>query len=284
MEVEAAVAGKTTKVVIGTTALLALTVFLYFAFSGAFTINPVIFRIGVSSVKWYGALIASAVYLSYRIISKRYAKIFSDDNFDYIFLVVLLFGLIGARIGFVIQNVGYFSENLSGLVKIYEGGLSIHGGIIGGILGLLLITRQFKMNFVKVSNIMSPEVLLSIAIGRFGNFFNQEIIGMPTNGIIKMFVQPTNRPLGFEDISFFHPVFLYESIILFALYLYLTSNSKRVENGGAAYLLVGYCITRICVEFFRIDYKPIFLAFDLAQLVSFGIIAITIATLTFRQK
>lgn len=278
------VAGKTARYTAIATALVALTVFLYFALPGQLTIDPVLFRIGTVSVKWYGALIALAVYLSYLIISKRYSRTFSDNNFDYIFLVVLFFGLIGARIGFVIQNIGYFSQNLSGLFKIYEGGLSIHGGIIGGILGLLVITKILKLSFIKVANIMSPEVLMSIAIGRFGNYFNQEIIGKPTNGIIKMFVNPAHRPPGLENNAFFHPVFLYESVILFALYLFLTSNTKRVENSGVVYLLIGYCIARICVEFFRIDYKPIFLIFDLAQLVSFGIIPITIITLTFRRK
>lgn len=280
----AAVAGKTARYIVATVLLLALVIFLYFAFSGTITINPTLLRIGKLSIRWYGALIAIAVYLSYFIISKRYSKTFSDNNFDYVFLVVLVSGLIGARIGFVIQNIGYFSENLSDLLKIYEGGLSIHGGIIGGVLGLLLITKLLKLNFVKVADVMSPEVLLSIAIGRFGNFFNQEIIGRPTNGIVKMFVEPLHRPLGFENISYFHPVFLYESILLFVLYFYLTKNIKRVQKGGIVYLLLGYSAIRVVVEFFRIDYKPIFLIFDLAQLVSFGIILITLITLTFRKK
>lgn len=276
--------GKSIKLTTVALILTGLLVFLYFAFSGTITVNPVLFKIGIVSVRWYGVLIASAVYLSYLIISKRYSKTFSDNSFDYIFLAVLFFGLIGARIGFVIQNIGYFSQNLSGLFKIYEGGLSIHGGIIGGVLGLLLITKILKLNFIKVANIMSPEVLMSIAIGRFGNYFNQEIIGKPTNGIIKMFVDSAHRPLGLEGNAFFHPVFLYESVILFILYFFLTSNAKRVESRGVVYLLIGYCLARISVEFFRIDYKPIFLIFDLAQLVSFGIIAITVITLTFRRK
>mgnify|MGYP001142333240 CR=1 FL=1 len=99
-----------------------------------------------------------------------------------------------------------------------------------------------------------------------------------------MFVDPSARPTGLENTSFYHPVFLYESLLLLAIYLYLIQDLDRIKKNGAIFLLIGYPLVRIIVEFFRIDYTPIFGPFDLAQLVSFGIIVITLTTLTFRQK
>lgn len=281
---EAAVAGKNLRLAAVILGLSGIAIFLYFAFSGTIQISPVLFVIGRLSIRWYGVLIAAAVYLSYLIISKRYARYYKDNNFELIFLVILFSGLIGARIGFVIQNSSYYSSHIADIFKIYQGGLSIHGAIIAGVIALAILSRVLHKNFFALANLISPEVILSIAIGRWGNFFNQEIIGQPTDNFIKMYVSPTARPAGFEGFSFFHPVFLYESLILFALYLFLISNPERVKKYGLIYLLIGYCVARIVVEFFRIDYKPIFAVLDLAQWVSFGIIIITIITLTLRRK
>lgn len=279
--------GKTLKNIFIILLVFFIVLFILFFIPGKIILSPVMIDLGILKIKWYGALIAISIYLSYLIISKRYNKIFIKDNFDYIFLIILVSGLTGARIGYAIQNLDYFATNPFDFFKIYQGGLSIHGGILGGMLGLWITTKKTKLSFISLANIISPEVLLSIAIGRFGNFFNREIIGQPTNSIIKMFVEPQYRPAGLEDISYYHPVFLYESVLLLILYFYITSNVERIKKNGLLYLLVGYSAVRIVVEFFRIDYKPIFLVFDLAQLVSLAIILIVllvILTLTFRKK
>lgn len=279
--------GKTLKNIFIILLIFFIVLFILFFIPGKIILSPVMIDLGILKIKWYGALIAISIYLSYLIISKRYNKIFIKDNFDYIFLIILVSGLTGARIGYAIQNLDYFATNPFDFFKIYQGGLSIHGGILGGMLGLWITTKKTKLSFISLANIISPEVLLSIAIGRFGNFFNREIIGQPTNSIIKMFVEPQYRPAGLEDISYYHPVFLYESVLLLILYFYITSNVERIKKNGLLYLLVGYSAVRIVVEFFRIDYKPIFLVFDLAQIVSLAIMLVTLLitlTLTFRGK
>lgn len=279
--------GKTLKNIFIILLIFFIVLFILFFIPGKIILSPVMIDLGILKIKWYGALIAISIYLSYLIISKRYNKIFIKDNFDYIFLIILVSGLTGARIGYAIQNLDYFATNPFDFFKIYQGGLSIHGGILGGMLGLWITTKKTKLSFISLANIISPEVLLSIAIGRFGNFFNREIIGQPTNSIIKMFVEPQYRPAGLENISYYHPVFLYESALLLILYLYVTRNAEKIRKNGLLYLLVGYSAVRIVVEFFRIDYKPIFLIFDLAQIVSLAIMLVTLLitlTLTFRGK
>ncbi len=283
-----AVAGKSSfilKLIVAIFGIFALAYFLSATFSGIITVDPVLFTLGSLRIRWYGILIAFAVFISYLIIIKRFERSTNTKHFDLIFIITLFSGLIGARVGYIVQNLPYFFSNPADMIKIYHGGLSIHGGIIAGVLALYLTTRFLKINFIKVANLFSPEVLLSIAIGRFGNFFNKEIIGQPTNGLIKMYIDPMHRPTGFEKFSYFHPVFIYESILLIILYFYLTSKYDRVEKSGLIYLLIGYPSIRIIIELFRIDYRPILGPFDLAQIVSFGIILLTLAvTLTFKKK
>jgi len=266
-------------------------VYLPLAFSGKIIPNPFVFTIGVIRIRWYGVLIAGAILISYLISRKKYLghPKTNESAFDTSFITLLICGLVGARIGFAIQNLTYYSKNAIEIIKVWDGGLSIHGALIGGLLGLLIIYLIAKKNSSVFANSVAPQILLAGAIGRFGNFFNQEIIGRPASIPWKMSVSETNRPVGFENVNFFHPVFLYEALLLIlAYFLYLILEKKFKGEFGLFYTLIAYSAIRIFVEFWRIDYKPIFWKFDLAQWVSFGIILVALAfgavTLTKRQK
>jgi len=263
---------------------LLFLVFLPKVFSGERELNPIIASIGPLSLRWYGVLIALGAFIAYLIVdweSKR--KKISQGQMESIVLWVLVSGLIGARIGFAVQNLSYFREFPQEFFKFYHGGLSIHGALIGGIIALGICARKYRLPFIKIANIISPPVLLAIAVGRWGNFFNQEIIGKPASIPWKMFVSITNRPDGYESNSFFHPVFLYESIaliIVFSIYWKFLRN----RNIGLTYTLCSYCLVRIVVEFWRIDYRPLFLKLDLAQIVSFAIILLTLVIYYLGRK
>ena len=239
--------------------------------------SPYILQTDFISIKWYGVLVALAIALCYVLILREIHKEQVDEGrFDTLFLITILSGLVGARIGFIIQNVSYYSQDVLSIFKFWDGGLSIHGAIILGVLGLYFSTRSLKLDFIKISNIIAPYLFLGGAIGRWGNFFNQEIIGKPATGFLKMSVNLVNRPLGFENVQYFHPVFLYESILFllaFALYLIFR---KKFQSFAIYYTLIVYSLIRVIVEFWRIDYRPIFLWFDLAQIVSLAIIFISI--------
>ncbi|MCX6809611.1 MAG: prolipoprotein diacylglyceryl transferase [Candidatus Berkelbacteria bacterium] len=250
------------------------------AFRGKINLSPFILEFGIIKIRWYGFLIAFAILISYFISRKNFLKIHKNkgDDFDGAFLIIFILGLFGARIGFILQNIPYYSKNIIEIFKIWDGGLSIHGALIAGIIALFIAQKKYKINLFDFANSIAPQVLLSGAIGRFGNFFNQEIIGKPTDNVFwKMFIQPENRPIGFESSSFYHPVFLYESILLLLAYgVYLLLIKKFRNYLAFAYTLISYSVIRIIVEFWRIDYKPIFWKLDLAQLVSSAIIIITI--------
>ena len=256
---------------------LLLLVFLPEVFSGEREPNPIAITVGALQVRWYGILIASGAFIAYLLVDAESRRLrIANGSIELVVFLVLVLGLLGARMGFVIQNVHYFFREVpSEFFKIYHGGLSIHGALVGGILALLIAQRYSRTSFYRLANIIAPPVLLAIAIGRWGNFFNQEIIGRPAQIPWKMFVGALSRPNGMEGVAYFHPVFIYESIallIVFGIYWFFLRNREI----GLIYTLCGYCVVRIIVEFWRIDYKPIILRLDLAQIVSFGIIALTL--------
>ena len=262
------------------------------AFTGDLVPDPILLSLFGLRVRWYGVLIAGGILAAYLVCERelRQERIRPGQVDGIIFWVVLL-GLIGARIGFVIQNLGYFRAYPLQMLEIWSGGLSIHGALIGGIIGLVITSRKYKISFLKVANAVSPQVLLATAIGRYGNFFNQEIIGQPASAWIpwKMYVAEVYRPEQFVSNSSFHPVFLYESLLLLALFAfyYLVIKKKYDRDLGFIYAVGGYCLVRILVEFYRADYQPIFLKLDLAQWVSLGLIGAALAAhiiLTRRQK
>jgi len=263
---------------------LALYFFLQYlpaAFAGYLVPNPVMFDFGNLSVRWYGFIIACAALIAYFISERRLKKISLGDKADQIIFSALIVGIIGARIGFVVQNVGYYLDHVAEIFQIWQGGLSIHGAMLGGILALVVCARMYKTGFIEIANAIAPQIMLAGGIGRFGNFFNQEIIGQPLDKYFwKMYVANMNRPAGFENQAFYHPVFLYESILLlgaFALYYYL--GKKWGNKFGFAYTVIAYGLVRIIVEPFRIDYSPMLWKLDLAQIASLAIIILGVAVL-----
>jgi len=239
--------------------------------------SELLFQSSLITVRWYGFLIALGVLLAYYFSLRevRLLKI-SESKFDSVFLLTLFFGIVGARIGFVVQNTTYFSSHIIEMFRIWDGGLSIHGALILGAITLFVSARNLKINIIKVANVIAPNVMLAAAIGRWGNFFNQEIVGKPTDSALKLFIDPAKRPVGFEDVANYHPVFLYESILLLIGFIIFRIFKNRLEGFALAYTLIIYSSIRIIIEFWRIDYKPILIGLDLAQIVSCGIIVITL--------
>lgn len=252
--------------------------------------GAIAFDLGFWQIRWYGALIAGAILLSY-FISASFLKRegFSEKQIDGSYLIVVIIGLVGARVGHVVQYLPYYSRNPVEMLEVWNGGLSIHGAIVGGILGIMIASSFFKVGAMKLADAVSPQVLLSVAVGRWGNFFNEEITGRPYDGLFKLYISPASRPLGFEGFEYFRPVFFYESALLFlAYFLFLILRAKLGFKSGFVYTLIIYNAVRFFVQFWRMDYKPIFGPFDLAQIVSFaiivGAIAVGIFTLTSRKK
>lgn len=263
---------------------LIFLIFLPAVFSGKTLLSPIAFSLDNLHVKWYGILIALGAVVAYGFIyTGAKSEKMNTDKIEAAIIWVFFSGLVGARIGFIVQNISYFFQNPLEMVKLYHGGLSIHGALIGGLIALAICSKVMKLPFYKISNVIAPPVLLAIGIGRWGNFFNQEIVGQPTNIWWKMYVSPLYRPDGYANFSYFHPVFLYEFIsltVIFLIYWYFL----RKRGIGLVFTLIAYCLVRIIVEFWRIDYRPIWWKLDLAQVVSFAIIVLTVSIFLLARK
>ncbi|MCL4377363.1 MAG: prolipoprotein diacylglyceryl transferase [Actinobacteria bacterium] len=224
--------------------------------------NPIAFSIGSLEIRWYGILIALAllvgIVVSYFIAKYRGEK--QDEVINFAPFAVIL-GIIGARLLHVVVNWSYYSGHLSYIFAFRKGGLAIQGVMLGGILALVVFCKIRKLDFWKWADIISPALILGQAIGRWGNYFNQEAFGMPTSLQWGIYIDPINRPPSYSNAEFFHPTFLYESIanlVLFVLLLLIlrlyNKRPNKFPNGlvFATYLGV-YAVYRSIIEYYRID-------------------------------
>lgn len=228
-------------------------------------IDPTIFKIGELQIRYYGLMyiiaIALALFFIKRDIEKFKLNVSYKELENAIFWVVI-FGILGARIYHVIPNWDYYSKNLLEIIAVWHGGLAIYGGIIGGIIGGYIISRIKNWNFLRMADITIPYLALGQAIGRWGNFFNKEAYGPPTDVLWAIYIPPENRIRGFENYDYFHPTFWYESILNylnFAFLLYFR-NSKFYKNNGQvlSIYILNYGIIRFFMEFQRIDTDVVF--------------------------
>ena len=218
--------------------------------------------LGPLTLRWYGLLIATAVliglYLSSWLAKQR--KLENGLISDLLPLLVL-FSVVGARIYYVAFEWRNYAGSPLKALAIWEGGIAIHGALIAGTLTLILFCRWRRQPFWDVLDVLVPSVALGQAIGRWGNFFNSEAFGVPTDLPWKLFIPTSSRPLLYSDSEFFHPTFLYESIwnlllfiVLIAVFRTGIKRSGSVPAGAMSCLyLIGYSLGRVWIEGLRID-------------------------------
>ena len=218
--------------------------------------------LGPLTLRWYGLLIATAVliglYLSSWLAKQR--KLENGLISDLLPLLVL-FSVVGARIYYVAFEWRNYAGSPLKALAIWEGGIAIHGALIAGTLTLILFCRWRRQPFWDVLDVLVPSVALGQAIGRWGNFFNSEAFGVPTDLPWKLFIPTSSRPLLYSDSEFFHPTFLYESIwnlllfiVLIAVFRKGIKRSGSVPAGAMSCLyLIGYSLGRVWIEGLRID-------------------------------
>lgn len=221
--------------------------------------NPVMFKIGSFEIRWYSVLILIGAILGY-LIAKREAKKF-NINEDFVFNMffwTLIFGIIGARIYYVVFNWNLYAADPLSAFKFWEGGLAIHGGIIAGLMTMAIYCKRYNANLIKMTDIVVPSLFLAQAIGRWGNFFNQEAYG---NIISLQALKNMHLPKFIIDGmyisgSYREPTFLYESIcslIGFILLLILRATKKLKTGQLTAIYLIWYGIVRFGIETLRSD-------------------------------
>ncbi len=238
--------------------------------------GPELFQLGPFSLRWYGVLIAFSVLvglnLSGNLASKKGLK---KSLINDLLPILVLASVIGARIYYVAfewknftgknfwGSINFLNLNIPvpSAIEIWGGGIAIHGALIMGTLSIIFFCRWKKEPFWDVIDVLVPSVALGQAIGRWGNFFNNEAFGLPTNLPWKLFIPYRFRPEIFSTQEYFHPTFLYESIwniFVFGMLIFLFRKTNRREltipPGSLSCLyLITYSIGRFWIESLRTD-------------------------------
>lgn len=242
-------------------------------------------------IYFYGIILASAifvgVYCAYFLYKLFYNKQEASKIIDFSPYIIII-GIIGARLYYCLVNFSYYVKHPLEIFYIRQGGLSIHGVIIIGILALYAFSKKYKMSFLKLIDVFLCGTALGQSIGRWGNFFNSEAFGTPTNLPWKLYIPITHRPPQYIDFKYFHPTFLYESIFDFLIFLILLICFKKLSKSPgvlACLYLIMYSIVRIIVEHFRIDSVLNIDGIPIAQLVSLIIIVVaSVAIMILTRK
>jgi prolipoprotein diacylglyceryl transferase len=238
------------------------------------------FSVGPLTIHFYALCIITGIAAAIWIGRKRYANLGGNpDDVSEVAIWAVPFGIIGGRIYHVITSPAqYFGANGNPVdaLKIWEGGLGIWGAISLGAVGAYLYFRTHKttLNFRQLLDSLAPGIVVAQAIGRVGNYFNQEVFGKPTELPWGLEIDPVNRPDGFESYATFHPTFLYEllwclvvAVLLIKLPGFLKQIASKQGDIFALYIL-GYTLGRVWIESLRIDEANLILGLRLNIWVS----------------
>lgn len=224
------------------------------------------------------ALVIGVLFADF--ITKKFYPELNPDVIYNISPVLIISALLGARIYYCLLNFSYYSKHLIEIFAIRQGGISIHGAILGGLIGGMIYAKKHKLPILKLCDIFTYGLILGQAIGRWGNFFNSEAFGRPTEYFLKLYIPIYKRPLEYMQYSYFHPTFLYESIldvcIFLILYFAIRKLSKNQDGIVFFTYLILYSIVRILIEQIRIDSVLNVFGIPIAQIVSGLIIFISI--------
>ncbi len=263
-------------------------------FLHSFTPEAILITLGPINIYWYGLFIVSGILAAIIVILKLagYYKLEKQAIIDSVFYMIIA-GIIGARLYHVCLHLDYYWQHPLEIFQIWSGGLAIHGGIFAGLIVLWLFIRKRKMNFWLIAAIYTPGLALAQAIGRWGNYFNMELFGRPTDLPWGIPIPPARRSLEYFNSAYFHPSFLYESIGNFLIFFGLLSFHiwiiKKKKFNDASYQLlvliyfIAYSVLRFLMEFIRVDATPMIFGLRLPQIVSLILIIVSIF-LIFRLR
>ncbi len=226
-------------------------------------------HIGSFTIHFYGIIIMIGVVAATFLAQREANRRGQDGNQVWDLLIwVLVAGIIGARLWHILTPMpdliaqgitpGYYLTHPLAAIAIWNGGLGILGGVVGGVLALFWFTRRHHLSFFTWLDLLAPSLALGQAIGRWGNFFNQELYGAPSNLPWAIYIDPQHRYPGYENVAYYHPLFLYESLwnlANLALLLWLSHRFKNQLRSGDIFLVyaIVYPLGRFLLEFLRLD-------------------------------
>lgn len=255
--------------------------------------GEIAFTLGNMDIHWYGICMSLSMlcglFVIFLVRNKYFKEISTDIICDLSFFLII-WGLISARLYYVIVDYKYFAHHPFEIIAIWNGGISIQGAILGGVLAGLYYCKKYKLNFLQYADLFSFGIVTGQIIGRLGNFFNSEAFGLPTNLPWKLYIPYKARPVEYRMEEFFHPTFLYESLlslfILLILYFLITKFAAH-KNGliFCSYIML-YSVSRFIVETIRIDSVLNFGSIHIAHITSviFFVLALLSFIYLFKKK
>lgn len=251
-------------------------------------IDPIAISLGPIQVHWYGVIIGLGIALALWLAMREGEKRGLDkDLFADLMLWAIPIAILSARIYYVIFQWEYYAQHPSEILAIWNGGIAIHGALIGAVVTAYIFTKKRNVSFWKVADIAAPSIILGQAIGRWGNFINQEAHG---GEVTRAFLENLMLPefiinQMYINGAYYHPTFLYESvwnILGFALLMGL----RRVNLGrGELFLsyVIWYSIGRFFVEGLRTDSLMLTEFLRIAQVISIGLILLAVVLWIYRR-
>ncbi len=242
--------------------------------------GPFVFQFGSFGLRWYGFLIAVGIALALWIVRREFRRRGWDPEDAYtVALWAVPAGIIGARLYHVITDWHLFADDPLRIIQIQQGGLGLPGVIAGGAVGVYIAARRCGIPFGGVADCVAPGLILAQALGRWGNYFNQELFGGPSTLPWAVVIDPAFRPAQYIDVTTFVPTFLYESLwnlgvfaVLMAVVIPRLWNRVRPGTIFAAYLVL-YGLGRIWIETLRVDPAHVILGLRLNSWV-FGAVVL----------
>ena len=215
------------------------------------------FHIGPLEIHIYGILMGIAVATAYVVVTRRYEKLGGDRKVaESAGFWCIVIGFIGARLAYVLPRLGDYSEDWLGVFRLWEGGIALFGGLTFGLGAAIFVVRRRGGSFWLFADAVSVALPAAQAIGRWGNYFNQELFGTPTTLPWGLEIDPERRPLKYLDAETFHPTFLYEmlwNIGIIVLLLWLERHRKLRRGMLLGVYAVLYAVARFLLELIRTD-------------------------------
>ena len=220
--------------------------------------GAIVLELGPLQIRWYGILMATTILVGFWLAHRRAVQegLPADDIIRAAQWGTVA-GLVGARLYEVAFNWDYYGRFPGKIIAVWEGGLAMHGGLIVGPLVGALLASKWGVPVLRALDVIAPSMILGQAIGRWGNFFNEEAFGVPTDLPWKLYISPPHRPPELRQFDFFHPTFLYESLWNLLVFVVLVRWIRpRVGRYPAAifFAYIGlYSVGRFFIEALRLD-------------------------------
>jgi phosphatidylglycerol---prolipoprotein diacylglyceryl transferase len=253
-------------------------------------IDPIAFQLGPLQVHWYGVIIGMGIALGlYLAISESKRLGLHPDTFVDLLVWAIPIAILSARAYYVIFEWDYYSQNPGDIIKVWNGGIAIHGALIGSVITAIVFAKIKGISFWKLADIAAPSIILGQAIGRWGNFMNQEAHG---GEVTRAFLENLYLPQFIIDQmyingAYYHPTFLYESLWNIAGFALLLILRRKVNlRRGELFLsyVIWYSIGRFFVEGMRTDSLMLTEHLRVAQVISLVLIAVAAALIIYRRK